>query len=54
MIKDNTKRFSDRVANYVKYRPGYPKEIVPFLEKATGLTTDSKIADVGSGTGKSW
>ena len=53
MIKDNTKRFSDRVANYVKYRPGYPKEIVPFLEKATGLTTDSKIADVGSGTGKS-
>lgn len=53
MIIDNTKRFSDRVANYVKYRPGYPAEIVPFLEKATNLNTASKIADIGSGTGKS-
>ncbi|GAB1857632.1 class I SAM-dependent methyltransferase [Flavobacteriaceae bacterium MHTCC 0001] len=52
MIKDNTKRFSDRVENYVKYRPGYPKEIIPFLEKVTDLTVDSKIADIGSGTGK--
>ena len=53
MIKDNTKRFSDRVENYVKYRPGYPEEIVPFLEKATDLNAASKIADIGSGTGKS-
>ena len=49
---DNTKRFSDRVANYVKYRPGYPEEVVSFLNTATGLTSDSKIADIGSGTGK--
>ncbi|MEL7269572.1 MAG: class I SAM-dependent methyltransferase [Bacteroidota bacterium] len=53
MITDNTKRFSDRVANYVTYRPGYPNEIIPFLEKTTGLTADSNIADMGSGTGKS-
>ncbi|MEM8845485.1 MAG: class I SAM-dependent methyltransferase [Bacteroidota bacterium] len=52
MITDNTKRFSDRVKNYVTYRPGYPKEIVTFLEEATGLNTDSTIADIGSGTGK--
>lgn len=52
MTPDNTKRFSDRVNNYVKYRPGYPKEIISFLKKSVGLNADSKIADVGSGTGK--
>lgn len=28
----NTERFSNRVENYVRYRPHYPKEIIPFLE----------------------
>ena len=46
-----TTRFSDRVENYVKYRPSYPKEIIPFLEKYYGLKRDSRIADIGSGTG---
>ena len=46
-----TERFSDRVENYVKYRPHYPKEIIPFLEKKIGLTPTSIIADIGSGTG---
>ena len=46
-----TERFSDRVENYVKYRPHYPKEIIPFLEKEIGLTPSSIIADIGSGTG---
>ncbi len=49
---DNTKRFSDRVSNYIKYRPGYPEEIISFLEETTGLTQQSLIADIGSGTGK--
>lgn len=53
MIADNTQRFSDRVENYVKYRPGYPKELVTFLTKAVDLGADSRIADIGSGTGKS-
>src|ERR1043165_6377179 len=48
---DPTERFSDRVENYVKARPGYPPGIVPFLAAACGLTPDSVIADVGSGTG---
>ena len=26
MISDSTRRFSSRVENYVKYRPGYPPE----------------------------
>ncbi len=46
-----TTRFSDRVENYVKYRPSYPKEIIPFLEKEVNLTKDNRIADIGSGTG---
>ena len=49
---DNTKRFSDRVENYVKYRPGYPGEIISLLADATDLNKNSRIADIGSGTGK--
>lgn len=48
---DPTQRFSDRVENYVKYRPGYPAQTIPFLAQAIGLRPDSVIADVGSGTG---
>ncbi|MEO6000132.1 MAG: class I SAM-dependent methyltransferase [Chitinophagaceae bacterium] len=46
-----TKRFSNRVENYVKYRPTYPADIVPFFEKTFCLQTDQRIADIGSGTG---
>ncbi|HEY4965822.1 MAG TPA: class I SAM-dependent methyltransferase [Puia sp.] len=46
-----TTRFSDRVENYVKYRPSYPKEIIPYLEKYYNLAKDKRIADIGSGTG---
>jgi SAM-dependent methyltransferase len=45
-------RFSSRVESYVKYRPGYPAEIIDFLASDYGLTSDSVIADIGSGTGK--
>lgn len=48
-----TQRFSDRVENYVRYRPGYPREIVTLLMEMYGLTADSVIADLGSGTGNS-
>lgn len=50
-MNDNTQRFSNRVDNYVKYRPSYPAEIIPFLEKEFGFNKDSVIADIGSGTG---
>lgn len=50
---DPTKRFSDRVEDYVKYRPEYPNEILSFLSAKCGLSTSSVIADIGSGTGKS-
>jgi SAM-dependent methyltransferase len=49
---DPTRRFSSRVDNYVRFRPGYPKEIITLLKSECGLTPHSVIADVGFGTGK--
>lgn len=49
--RDPTTRFSDRVDNYVKYRPGYPLQIVALLAEHCGLTPQSVVADIGSGTG---
>lgn len=46
-----TERFSSRVTYYVQYRPRYPRAILPFLEEAINLTTETVIADIGSGTG---
>jgi SAM-dependent methyltransferase len=48
---DPTARFSNRVENYVKYRPGYPEGILDTLRAECGLTPQSVIADLGSGTG---
>lgn len=44
-------RFSSRVENYVRYRPGYPTAVVECLTDACGLRRDSLVVDVGSGTG---
>lgn len=52
MIHRSTERFSTTVQNYIKYRPGYPQELVSFMEEQIGLGRDSKVADIGSGTGK--
>lgn len=35
----------------MRYRPGYPVGVLQLLEWEYGLTSDSVIADVGSGTG---
>ena len=48
---DPVTRFSNRVEAYSKYRPAYPPAIVDFLTAQCGLSPDSVIADVGSGTG---
>jgi len=50
-MTDVTQRFSSRVENYIKYRPGYPNEVIDTLRSECGLTVDSIIADIGSGTG---
>lgn len=47
---ENTNRFSNRVKDYVKYRPGYPAEMIDFF--ASGINdNNSIIADIGAGTG---
>lgn len=46
-----TERFSDRVDDYIRYRPGYPEAILDFLEGPGGLRPGARVADVGSGTG---
>ncbi len=48
---NSTERFSSRVENYIKYRPGYPKAVIDLLRKDCQLTSASVIADIGSGTG---
>src|SRR5579863_20100 len=50
-VKDATQRFSSRVENYVRYRPGYPPAVLELLKNECGLTPDSLIADIASGTG---
>jgi SAM-dependent methyltransferase len=51
MNMDSKTRFSSRVDNYAKYRPGYPPEIIDFLGSEEILTPDKVVADIGSGTG---
>jgi SAM-dependent methyltransferase len=49
-MSDSTQRFSDRVDAYVRFRPGYPAELVPDLLRITGCDSGATIADFGSGT----
>jgi SAM-dependent methyltransferase len=49
--RDPTQRFSDRVENYVRYRPHYPLGVLAVLRREIALTPDWTLADVGSGTG---
>jgi ubiquinone/menaquinone biosynthesis C-methylase UbiE len=48
---DSTQRFSDRVENYIRYRPSYPPQVLETLRAECGLTPDATIADIASGTG---
>lgn len=50
-MTNTVERFSNRVENYVKYRPGYPPEILKLFRNEMFLRTDSVVADIGSGTG---
>lgn len=43
-------RFSNRVSDYVKYRPSYPGELLDLLDTRVPLAK-AIVADVGSGTG---
>ena len=51
MTNNSVERFSNRVENYVKYRPDYPSEVLQLFAAEMNLREDSVIADIGSGTG---
>ncbi len=51
MISDPTQRFSNRVADYIRYRPSYPAAVITHLQEHCGLCSDAVVADVGFGTG---
>jgi len=48
---DPKQRFSDRVADYVRYRPSYPTALLDLLRTECSLRPGHVIADIGSGTG---
>ena len=47
----STERFGNRVEDYVRWRPGYPAELVPWLMSQSGLKSGDAVADIGCGTG---
>lgn len=47
----STERFGNRVDDYVRWRPGYPAELAPWLMNRCGLIAGDPAADIGSGTG---
>jgi len=50
-MTNTVERFSNRVENYVKYRPGYPNEILEVFRAEMNLRPESVVVDVGAGTG---
>lgn len=51
MPNDSTRRFSNRVEAYQRYRPRYPTALLDHLEAVCSLAPTAVIADVGAGTG---
>lgn len=50
-MRSPIERFTSRVENYVRYRPGYPAQVLELLQTRCGLNATSRVADMGSGTG---
>ena len=48
---DPKERFSSRVHDYVRYRPGYPAALYAMFAREFGVGGGSVVVDVGSGTG---
>ena len=48
---DVTARFTDRVDDYVRWRPSYPSDVIRLLQETTGIVPPATVADIGAGTG---
>jgi SAM-dependent methyltransferase len=50
--QEDSRRFDGVAESYDAYRPAYPEELIDALIAMTGIRPDSKILEIGSGTGK--
>ncbi len=48
---DTVGRFSDRAADYVRYRPSYPPAAIDSILEGLGSPGHLTVADIGAGTG---
>lgn len=48
---DSAARFSNRVQDYVRYRPGYPPALLQWLHDEQHVARGARVADIGAGTG---
>lgn len=46
-----TERFSDRVDDYVRFRPSYPSQVIDLISEVASVDKSTKVADIGCGTG---
>jgi SAM-dependent methyltransferase len=51
MNPDPTRRFAYRADVYARFRPSYPRQVTALLQEECGLSSASRVADIGSGTG---
>lgn len=47
----NTDKFTGLADVYARFRPGYPIEAIRFLKERCSLDSNSRVADIGCGTG---
>ncbi len=52
ILNQRGEAFSNKVLDYVQYRPSYPQEAIDFLVTEKILTQQQIIAEIGHGTGK--
>jgi len=50
-VLNSTRRFSSRVQDYQRFRPGYPPGVIELLKTECGLSDKAVVADIASGTG---
>lgn len=51
LMQNNTFRFSNRVQDYILYRPHYPSGMLDILKSDYSLSSEHIVVDIGSGTG---
>lgn len=45
-------RFNEDAANYDRYRPGYPKELLNAISRYAGIGAGCRVLEIGIGTGQ--